>query len=196
MKRAGSIVAAVLALALAGAAVYHFTLQSNNRDQVASWEHGFHPGNPSATQFGAAYQILDAKHAPANATAVFWLGGPQDGLYPYVRAMLGHEAEIMLSTVIYADRSSADNAHLELTSWDTRAMPIAASDQGGKLEQLYQQLPKQQTNGYSWVSVPKPLPGMEALVQVGPHTILQINRLDGSAPGLAKLVAQLRPYPR
>lgn len=172
--------------------------------KAASWNKPWHAGNPQASSFGQAYQVLDQSHPAKNSAAVYWLGPRIGNLYPYVRAMLGHGAEVMLSTVIYGDKRSADLAHLELSSYDTRPLPPDSDSahpdrpqvsEGGKLEALLKAGPQQTDNGYHWTTPAGTLHNWQAIVQIGPHTVLEIMRLDGTAPPLAKIFANLRPYP-
>jgi hypothetical protein len=162
----------------------------------ASWEKPWQPGNPQAPSFGEAYQVLDLSHPPVNASAVYWFGGPLGDLYPYVRAMLGHGAETMLSTVIYADKTTADLAHVSISAWDTRPLPGGVPSVGSGLAAEFVRASKQRSGSYVWVAAANSVPGVEALIEVAPHTIVQLTRLDDQTPALPVLISDLRPYAR
>lgn len=191
-------VAVVLILALGGHHHHRSAPPQTvpGKDGAASWNEPWRPGNPQARVYGRAFQILDKAHPPKNAAKVYWIGTGSGKLYPYVRAMMGHGAEVMLSTVIYADKQSADYSHLVITSWDTKPFPTGQQTEGGKLLAQFNRGIKQISGSYSWVDARQPSAGWQAIVKIDAHTMLQVIRLDGFAPPLAKLVAELKPYPQ
>lgn len=181
---------------LAGGSSKHVVPPVPGHDGAASWTQPWHPGNPQAQAYGRAFQILDKQHPPAHASEIYWLGLGSGKLYPYVRAMKGNGAEVMLSTVIYADKESADFSHLVITSWSTKPFPTGQQSEGGKLMAQFNRGVKRTSGGYSWVDANIPSKGWQALVRINAHTVLQVIRLDGFAPPLSKMIAKLRPYPQ
>jgi hypothetical protein len=163
--------------------------------KAASWNRPWRAGNPQANSLGESSQVLDRAHAPAHASAVYWLGGPFGGLYPYARAMRGGDSEPMLSIVVYADRRNVEPASFLLTAWDTRSPNKGYSSEGAMLATNFQRFPVRQLGGRAWVDTSANTGGgSEALVLVGAHTLLQVVRIDERAPNLSKIVAALRPY--
>jgi hypothetical protein len=163
--------------------------------KAASWDKPWQSGNPQAARLGEAFQALDLLHPPVNASAVYWLGGPLGDLYPYVRAMLGHGAETMLSTVVYADKRTADLAHVSISAWDTRPLSGGVPSFGEGLAADFARTSRQHSGSYVWVAAANSTPGVEALIEVAPHTIVQLTRLDDQSPQLPVLISDLRPYP-
>lgn len=202
-SRHTALVAVALATLVVVAVVLAFVLRPGysgssapaSDPEAGSWARPWHPGNPKATTFGEAFQPLAAAHPPTiDRDSTFWLGPAFHGWYPYVQAIAGAGSDVMLSTTLYADRSSADYAHLELVAYSTRPLPDGSPSEGSKLAEKLAHAAPQTTAGYTWVDLRAPDPGWQAAVQISPTVIVKVIRMDGSVPNLPEIIARLRVF--
>jgi hypothetical protein len=175
-------------------------------DNAAGYGKPFRPGDPHATEFGAAFQVLDSTHGLDKAQDAYWLGPRYHGAYPYVRAMLGGGAEVQLAVVSYASYRSADVAHLLIETFDTRTKkpqplkpgemtsgPRAAviQTEGSLLARQAKSLPQHKSPLGPYVLTPQG----GALVFVAPHLIVKLTALDATLGPLPQVIKALQPYP-